>query len=243
MPQLYGLIGYPLTHTFSPDHFNKKFLEEGIYAEYRSFPIASIKEYPALLKANPRLAGLNVTIPYKEAVMPYLDNIDSVARVTGAVNCIAIKDGKTTGHNTDVIGFEQSLLPLLQPRHRKALVLGTGGAAKAVVYVLQKLGIDHTEVSRSSALGLLTYRELTPDIMAAHTLIINTTPSGMFPNTDAFPPLPYDALTDKHLLYDLIYNPEETKFLTQGKAMGAAIKNGMEMLILQADACRVIWSI
>jgi len=243
MPKLYGLIGYPLTHSFSPDHFNAIFRDEDIYAEYRSFPILTIKEYPTLLTANPRLKGLNVTIPYKEAVMPYLNDIDSIARVTGAVNCIDIRDGVTTGYNTDVVGFEKSLIPLLQPHHTRALVLGTGGAAKAVIYVLRKLGIAHTEVSRSSALELLTYRDLTPTIMAEHTMVINTTPSGMYPNIDAFPPLPYEALTDKHLLYDLIYNPMETKFLAQGKAQGAQIKNGMEMLVLQADACREIWGV
>ena len=243
MPQLYGLIGYPLTHSFSPDHFNRKFAEEGIHAQYRSFPIATIKEYPQLLEAHKRLAGLNVTIPYKEAVIPYLHQLDAVATAVGAVNCIQIENGVTTGYNTDVTGFERSLVPLLQPHHGRALVLGTGGSARAVSYVLKKLGIAITEVSRSSALGLLTYRDLTPDIVRAHPMIINTTPSGMYPNIGAFPPIPYEALDDKHLLYDLIYNPAETLFLKHGKQQGASTKNGMEMLILQADACRDIWHI
>jgi len=243
MAALYGIIGYPLSHSFSPGYFNSLFAGEGIDAGYQAFPIAAIAEYPSLVVANPDLRGLNVTVPYKEAVIPYLDKVDDAAREIGAVNCVKFDGRHTTGYNTDVIGFEDSLQPLLGPQHTHALLLGTGGAAKAVIYVLKKLGISYAEVSRSSALGHLTYRDLTPDIMKRHKLIINTTPSGMYPNVQSCPQLPYEALTKDHLLYDLIYNPAETLFLAKGKEQGAATKNGMEMLIMQANACRRIWGI
>ncbi|WP_276133316.1 shikimate dehydrogenase family protein [Polluticoccus soli] len=238
----YGIIGYPLGHTFSPGYFTKKFADEGIDAVYKSFPLEQITELPELLQQQTELRGLNVTIPYKEAVLQYLDETDAAAKAVGAVNCIHITDGNTKGYNTDIIGFEQSLLPLLQPHHRRALVLGTGGAAKAVAYVLNKLGIDYRKVSRSGQPEVVSYDDLTPELISAHTLIINTTPLGMYPDIYSFPPIPYDAIGAEHLLYDLIYNPAETRFLSLGKANGATVKNGMEMLHLQAEASWQIWT-
>ncbi len=242
MPAQYGLIGYPLTHSFSPAYFKKKFAEKHIYAVYDPFPLADISEFPNLLAANPNIAGLNVTIPYKEAVIPYLDELDPVARAIGAVNCIAIKNGRKIGYNTDAIGFEQSLIPLLEAQHTFALILGSGGSSKAVAYALQQLGITYQLISRSRKKGGHTYTDLTPLVIARHKLIINTTPLGMYPNTDAAPPITYDSITKHHLLFDLIYNPEETKFLTLGRERGATVKNGFEMLKLQADASWDIWS-
>ncbi len=242
MAALYGLIGYPLTHSFSPGFFNKKFNGEGINAVYDTFPIGQISDFPALLKAHTGLRGLNVTIPYKQAIMPYLDELDVVAEQAGAVNCIAFSNGKTKGYNTDVTGFERSLLPLLQPQHTHALVLGTGGASKAVVFVLERLGIAYKMVSRNNAAGHIIYKQLTDEIAAAHKLIINTTPVGMFPHVNGLPALPYAAIGKDHLLYDLIYNPAETAFLHKGKAAGAAVKNGLEMLHLQAEAAWEIWN-
>jgi shikimate dehydrogenase len=239
---LYGLIGYPLTHSFSPAYFQAKFAQLGVDAAYKAFPLKIIDELPHLLAAHADLRGLNVTIPYKQAVIPYLRELDETAAKTGAVNCIAITGGKLKGYNTDVTGFLLSLRPLLRHCHRHALVLGTGGAFRAVTYVLDQLGISWQLVSRNKAFGALTYEDVTPAIIKAHTLIINTTPLGMYPDVDAAPSIPYEALTSQHLLYDLIYNPPETRFLSLGKAQGATIKNGLEMLHLQADASWEIWS-
>ncbi|HEY1032114.1 MAG TPA: shikimate dehydrogenase [Flavipsychrobacter sp.] len=240
MHKVYGLIGYPLKHSFSPAYFKDKFTRLGIDATYHAYAIPTIHELPELIKKHPSLAGLNVTIPYKEQVLSYLDEVDSIAQQIGAVNCIAIHAGKLKGYNTDVIGFADSLKPLLQPHHTDALILGTGGASLAVAYALGQLGIRYTKVSR--AVGDIVYADLRPEHIATHTLIINTTPVGMFPDVDAFPDLPYEAITDKHLLYDLIYNPAETAFLAKGKAQGATIKNGHEMLVLQAEASWQIWN-
>jgi len=240
--KLYGLIGFPLGHTFSPGYFNAKFAREGIDAEYKAFPIASISELHQLLELYPHLSGLNVTTPYKEQVIPLLDECDETATGIGAVNCINIADGKTKGFNTDIIGFEQSLLPLLQPGMDKAIVLGTGGAARAVKYVLDKYKVSYTSVSRVEKDGLLSYTELTDEIIESHKIIINTTPLGMYPFTESYPPIPYGALGPQHLLYDLIYNPEFTTFLQKGKQQGAMIKNGLQMLELQADASWAIWN-
>ena len=242
MTAQYGLIGYPLTHSFSPGFFSEKFRQEGIDAEYNLFPIASISEFPALLNNNRNLSGLNVTLPYKETIIPFLDELDSVASSVGAVNCIAIRGDVTTGYNTDVIGFEQSLLPLLKKEQDKALVLGTGGAAKAVRYVLDKLGIASQNVSRKKEAGVMTYDELTNEIIHEHKLIVNATPVGMFPNTELAPALPYAGIGSGHLLYDLIYNPALTLFLLRGQARGAVVKNGLEMLQLQAIAAWGIWN-
>jgi shikimate dehydrogenase len=241
MAAQYGLIGYPLTHSFSPKWFMEKFAAEGIDATYKAYPLENIESINDLL-ANYPLRGLNVTIPYKTGVVDLLDHISAEVEVIGAVNCIDIRHGQRIGYNTDVIGFENSLKPLFQAHHTKALVLGTGGAAKAVNYVLDKLGIERTSVSRNKSDDTLTYEELTEDIIAAHTLIINTTPLGMSPDVDVAPAIPYDVITGEHLLYDLIYNPEETKFLQLGREQGAVTKNGYEMLVLQADASWEIWN-
>jgi shikimate dehydrogenase len=241
--KVYGLIGYPLSHSFSKGFFAEKFAREGIKdCMYDSFPIPEIGELPALLAQYPDLQGLNVTIPYKQAVMSYLDELSPAAARIGAVNCIHFKDGRKTGYNTDAIGFRRSLEPLLQSHHNKALVLGTGGAAKAVQYVLEDLNIPYKLVSRQASADSIPYEQLDASMMASHTLIVNTTPLGMYPDVSAAPALPYEQLTDKHLLYDLIYNPAVTAFLQQGADRGATIKNGHEMLILQAEASWEIWN-
>jgi shikimate dehydrogenase len=241
MPAVYGLIGYPLTHSFSAGYFSKKFAAENSSDVYRNFPIEDIGLFPQLLAATKDLQGLNVTIPYKQKVIPFLDHLSDEARAIGAVNCIHIVDGKTKGYNTDVTGFRESLQPLLRPHHKQALILGTGGASLAVAYALQQLHIPFQKVSRTPAANECSYEALDEAVIATHTLIINTTPLGMFPATDSFPPIPYHLLTARHLLYDLVYNPEETLFLTFGKQHGATIKNGLEMLHLQADAALAIW--
>lgn len=240
MAALYGLIGYPLSHSFSPAYFNKKFAIEGIDACYEPYPLSNINELPALLNDNPTLQGLNITIPYKQQVIPYLDAINDAAKVIGAVNCIKITNGKLTGYNTDWVGFTASLRPLLQTQHTQALVLGSGGGAKAVVYALQQMGIAHNVVSRTG--GQYQYSQLTADIITQHTIIINTTPLGMYPHIDDSPDIPYQYIGSSHLLYDLVYNPEETRFLQQGRDAGALTKNGYEMLLLQAEAAWAIWN-
>lgn len=240
--KLYGLIGFPLGHTFSPAYFNTMFAREEIDAEYKAFPIASVSELHQLLELYPHLSGLNVTTPYKEQVIPLLDECDNIAATIGAVNCIKITEGKTKGFNTDIIGFEQSLLPWLEPDMDKAILLGTGGAARAVRYVLDKNKVSYTSVSRVEKDGVLSYTELTDEIIESHKLIINTTPLGMYPFTESYPPIPYGALGPQHLLYDLVYNPEFTTFLQKGKQEGAMIKNGLQMLELQADASWAIWN-
>ncbi len=242
MLALYGLIGFPLTHSFSPAYFKMKFAAQHTDATYELFPIKAIREFPELLKSNPDLAGLNVTTPYKDAVMRYLDEIDKVAEEIGAVNCIAFRDGKTIGFNTDAMGFEKSLNSLLKPQHTQALILGTGGSSKAVAYTLTQLGIPFRKVSRDKTDDVLTYEELSGEVMTRYKLIINTTPVGMYPNVDEAPLIPYENVGEQHLLFDLIYNPEETKFLSLGKARGAVVKNGFEMLQLQAEASWEIWT-
>lgn len=246
MKQLYGLIGYPLGHSFSAKYFAEKFEKENINAEYRNFPLENISIFPEIISKNPNLRGLNVTIPYKQDVMKYLDSLDENARRIGAVNVISVAhtaDGvKLTGHNADVIGFMDSLRPLLRPHHRKALVLGTGGASKAVIDGLRQLGVDPQYVSRTRREGILAYSDVTPDVLEEYTVVVNCTPLGMYPNTGNAPAIPYDSLTEAHLLYDLVYNPEETLFLKKGKEQGAAVKNGLEMLHLQAEASWNFWN-
>lgn len=242
MSPLYGLIGYPLSHSFSPAWFREKFVREGIDAEYRAFELPDISGLPALITAHPELKGLNVTIPHKQAVIPFLEEIDLVAAGIGAVNCIDLRDGRLKGFNTDAFGFEQSLLPLLRASHRKALVLGTGGASLAVKYILNKLNIDFLSVSRNANGTSISYADLTDEIIGSHTLIINTTPLGMFPHTELCPPLSYQAIGKEHLLYDLIYNPPKSRFLFFGESRGAQVKNGLEMLQLQADESWRIWT-
>lgn len=235
-----GLIGYPLSHSFSPSYFQKKFEDLGLEnCEYKAYPIATIAEVESIFDLG--VTGLNVTIPYKEAILPYLDELSEEAFEIGAVNTIMIRNGRKYGYNTDIYGFEHSLLELLKDcRPEKALILGTGGAAKAVEYTLKGLGIMPNNVSRKS--GFLNYEELDSNIMDAHKLIVNTTPLGMYPNVDRCPNLPYRALSDDHFLYDLVYNPEKTLFLKKGAEQGAFIKNGHDMLILQAEKAWTIWN-
>jgi len=236
----YGLIGFPLSHTFSPTYFKKKFDKLGITnTQYDAYPIDKIEKIIPLFN---QLNGINVTIPYKQSVMQFLDVISHEAQAIGAVNTILITaNGKKFGYNSDVYGFEQSLLPLIKPQHNKALVLGTGGAALAVCFVLEKLNIEFCLVSRNKKEGVLTYKDISHSIVKDHTIIINTTPLGMAPFSDNCPNIPYNAIDEHHLLYDLIYNPEETLFLKKGKAKKAVIKNGLEMLHLQAEKSWSIW--
>jgi shikimate dehydrogenase len=239
---VYGLIGTPLSHSFSQRWFTALFKEQALpYHRYDLFPLGSIQDYPTLLRETPGLAGLNVTIPYKQSVMPLLDAIDPLAAAVGAVNTIAIRDGRTTGYNTDVEGFRNTLLPLLNGTKPRALVLGTGGASRAVAFVLREQGIKFRMVSRSPERGDLTWDLLDPIVAKVCTLIINTTPLGMYPEVDAAPPLPYDAIGPKHVLIDLVYNPEETLFMRLGKEKGATVVNGMRMLEAQAEAAWRVW--
>lgn len=234
----FGIIGFPLVQSFSANYFNEKFQREGIEAEYSLYPIqeGSLKSKVEGLLGS--LDGMNVTMPYKQAVIPLLDRLDETAAAVGAVNVIH----KRTGYNTDCLGFIESMRPLLRDYDRNALVLGTGGASKAVCYGLRKLGISPTLVSRTPEDGMLGYDQLTKEIMEAHTVIVNCTPLGMYPHPEACPAIPYELITAKHLLFDCIYNPEETLFLQRGKAQGATIRNGMEMLYGQAKAAWRIWN-
>lgn len=243
----YGLIGFPLSHSFSKKYFTEKFLNEGILDhQYELYPIEHIQSLPELLSANPTLSGLNVTIPHKVSVMPFLNEIDDAAEKIGAVNCICINrtDEKIylKGFNTDTYGFERSLSPLLQEQHTKALVFGDGGAAKAVKYVLEKLNIAYQIVVRKPVKNAILYSEITPAILASHKLLINTTPLGMSPNYETFPEIDYTQIGDQHLAYDLVYNPLETAFLSKATAQGAVTKNGLEMLHQQAEKAWSIWN-
>ncbi len=275
---LYGLLGYPLGHSFSRAFFQEKFAREGINADYLNFELPSIEQLPQLLNEHPDLCGLNVTIPYKQAVIPYLDDLSDEARAIGAVNVIKCtkNDGQWTlkGFNSDIIGFMDSIRPLLQPHHKKALVLGTGGASKAICHGLEKLGIEWRYVSRNrpvsvpegspvtvpegspvtvpegspvtvpegSPEGPFTYSDITPELLAEYTVIVNCTPLGMYPRVDSCPDIPYNALTPRHLLYDLVYNPDITLFMRQGRRYGAVVKNGLEMLHRQAIASWEFWN-
>lgn len=243
---LYGLIGHPLGHSFSKKFFNEKFQNEMIDAEYRNFDIDTIKSFPTIIEEHSNLRGLNVTIPYKELIIPYLDELSEDAQAIGAVNVIKISRNHggvhLKGYNSDVIGFTDSIRPLLKPFHKKALILGTGGASKAIRYGLYKLGFETCFVSRRPKEGMLTYSDLTADIMAEYTVIVNCSPVGMFPHTDERPDLPYQFIGSHHILYDLVYNPDETLFMKSGKEQGATTKNGLEMLILQARAGWNFWN-
>ncbi len=264
----FGLIGFPLTHSFSQKYFSEKFKRENINdAEFKNFPLENVNDFPKLIENNPSLRGLSVTIPHKQNVVKFLNEIGDVAKEVGAVNCIKISKAengkvKTEGFNTDAYGFEKSFKPMLKPHHNRVLILGTGGAAQAVKFVLEKNGFKYYFVSRSSGnvirdgfrvriLGfnisesrenLIGYAGITKSVLKEYNIIVNTTPVGMFPDADTCPPIPYDYLTEKHLLYDLVYNPEETLFLKKGKEKGAQIKNGLEMLQLQADKAWEIWN-
>ncbi|MCD7714696.1 MAG: shikimate dehydrogenase [Prevotella sp.] len=241
----YGLIGYPLGHSMSKDYFNTKFKSEGTDAEYINFEIPDIKEIKAVVLSNPELVGLNVTIPYKQQVIPYLNEITKEAKAIGAVNVIKITRNGTKirlkGFNSDVVGFVESIRPLIERYHKKALILGTGGASKAVEYGLKSLGLETMFVSRTKKTGAMTYEEVTPDVVKDYKVIVNCTPVGMFPKIDDYPALPYEALDTRSLLYDLIYNPDETAFLARGRQQGAITKNGLEMLLLQAFASWEFW--
>lgn len=241
--RLFGLIGYPLTHSFSKRYFSEKFEKEKISdCRYELFSIPSINDLPKLLEQYPELCGINVTIPYKEQVLSFLNEKDDIVKRIKACNCIHINNGKLKGYNTDVAGFEKSLKEKWQSHHSKALVLGTGGAAKAVEFVLQKLKIEFKNVSRKPSVHNYSYEQLTPGIISAHTLIINTTPLGTYPAINEAPPIPFEALTTAHYLFDLVYNPERSLFLQKGEEGGAAIKNGYDMLVIQAEESWRIWN-
>lgn len=237
-----GLLGKSLKHSFSQTYFTEKFAELDLTDHsYQNFEIASIEDFPELLKQNPQLNGLNVTIPYKESVIPFLDEISVEAREIGAVNTILFKNNRLIGHNTDAYGFEHSLAPLLKSNHTKALILGTGGASKAISYALTKLGIASLKVSRSPAENECSYKEAS-SLLETHHLVVNTTPLGTYPNTSEIPPLALEKVSENHLFYDLIYNPSKTSLLLAAEQKGAKIKNGHEMLILQAEKAWEIWN-
>ncbi len=242
----FGLIGLPLIHSFSKKFFTEKFEYEEIDAQYDLFELQDISEFPDLINKE-YLYGLNVTIPYKEKVMEYLDELDDTAAKIGAVNVIkfirAADSLKLKGYNSDAIGFETSLKPFLKPEHKKALILGTGGASKAIDYTLQKLGIETVFVSRIAKPNQLTYWQLNEQIISDYLVIINASPVGTFPHYDEYPDIPYEFLTDKHLMFDVVYNPVETIFLKKGKEQGAQTLNGESMLTGQAVAAWEIWNL
>lgn len=243
--KLYGVVGYPLSHSFSKEYFTKKFAKENLKdCVYETYPIQSIDEFPAIIKGNPDLKGLSITIPYKEKVLQYVTKLSDEVKCIGATNSIKITAGELVAYNTDIIGFELSFLPLLKPHHQKALVLGTGGASKAVQYVLTKLNIPFLVISRNnnSKQGIIHYELVTKEIMNEHNIIINATPAGMYPEENTFPNIPYHLLNTNHYLFDLIYKPFKTIFLQKGESAGAIIKNGYDMLVLQAEASWKIWN-
>lgn len=243
--KLYGLIGYPLGHSFSKQYFSEKFAKEGLNdCSFEAFPIPSIDLFPALLRENPELKGLSVTIPYKEQVLKFVTEISEEVKYIGATNSIKINGNKLTAYNTDIVGFEQSFSKLLQPHHKKALVLGTGGAAKAVQYVLSKLSIEFLVVSRAENLqtGYINYKMIDEKIMKEYSIIINCSPVGMSPNENACPNIPYHSINAQHYLYDLVYKPSKTLFLQKGEENGALVQNGYEMLLIQAEASWKIWN-
>jgi shikimate dehydrogenase len=247
MKRKFGLIGFPLSHSFSRRFFTEKFSNEGVEADYLKFEIASITELRHLIDSHPDLTGFNITIPYKELIISYLDFIDEPAKLIKAVNTVKIdRSGNRIslhGYNTDIHGFQESIKPLLQKYHHKALVLGTGGASKAVVKALENLHIETIKVSRNpEEKGEISYNDLDEDVMESFKIIVNTTPIGTYPNIEGCPAIPFEWISPKHLLFDLVYNPEITEFLRQGKQHGATIKNGLEMLHLQALAAWEIWN-
>ncbi len=244
--RIYGLVGYPLCHSFSKKFFTYKFIAENINAEYVNFELPDIHLLKDRVLSMPQLSGFNVTIPYKKAIIPFLDDVDDVARRIGAVNTVRVegkKNGKYVlkGYNSDIIGFRESLAPMLKPGMHKALVLGTGGASLAVCEGLHQLGIEYKLVSRSGREDILSYDDLTPDIIENYTIIVNTTPLGMFPNVNTAPNIPYESIGHQYICFDLVYNPEMTEFLRRTSRRGAMIKNGLEMLHLQALESWRIW--
>ena len=243
----YGLIGYPLGHSFSISYFNEKFENENIDAQYINFEIPTIEALPEVLASNPELKGLNVTIPYKEKVISFLDSVSPEARAIGAVNVIRVthkgNDIILKGFNSDVIGFTKSIEPMLEKKwHRKALILGTGGASKAIDYGLKALGLETVFVSRYERPGTIQYGNITPEVVKEYNVIVNCTPVGMYPHSEECPQLPYEAMDSHTILYDLIYNPDETMFMRRGAQYGANVKNGLEMLLLQAFSSWEFWN-
>ncbi len=241
----FGLVGYPLRHSFSPAYFADKFEREGIKGcAYQTYPLESIRQLIPFINDTEGLEGLNVTIPYKQKVIELLHHADFIVEKIQACNCIKMINGQLFGYNTDVIGFEKSLLPLLKSNHSNALILGTGGGAKAVQFVLEKLNIAYSFVSRRQSANpdFLNYSDLSGDIIGQNQIIVNTTPVGMLPDVDKCPDINFDFVNQSHLLYDLIYNPAETLFLKKGAERGAITKNGMEMLIIQAEESWKIWN-
>lgn len=238
----FGLIGKNISYSFSRSYFEKKFSELGITATYENFDLPDISHFRKVLEENPELEGLNVTIPYKEEIIPFLNSLDTEAAQIGAVNTINFSGGKLKGFNTDHHGFAEAIRPLLEPTDKKALILGTGGASKAVAYALRRLDIIPVFVSRSGNKGGYTYAQLGQEVMKEHSIIINTTPLGTFPNTSTFPTIPTDYLSSKHLLFDLIYNPEKTRLMELAEEKGARTCNGKRMLELQAEKAWEIWN-
>lgn len=242
----YGIIGKPLVHSFSQQYFTEFFAKTGRDACYLPFELGDISELPALIAAHPALRGFNVTIPYKQQVIAYLDSLDAAAATIGAVNVVKVEraEGQTTliGYNTDHIGFRRSIQPLLKADYRRALVLGTGGASKAVVYALEGLGIESTLVSRTPKEGQLGYDSLNADVLSSFDILVNCTPLGTFPNVNTCPDIPYEYLRQRQLCFDLVYNPEETRFLRQAAAQGCTISNGLQMLHIQADEAWQLWN-
>ncbi|MCE2611624.1 shikimate dehydrogenase [Flavobacteriaceae bacterium D16] len=239
----FGLIGRNIAYSFSRGYFKEKFLKMGLDQHYyENFDLEDIAHFTKVTTKNKDLVGLNVTIPYKEAIIPYLKTLDPVAKAIGAVNTIKITPEGLLGYNTDAYGFEQALLPFLKPHHKQALILGTGGASKAVAYVLKKRQIKYRYVSRKPESGYLNYMDLDQETMTSHHLIINCTPLGTWPDTESKPGIPYSFLSAEHLLFDLIYNPEKTSFLKEGEKRGATISNGAKMLVFQADKSWEIWN-
>ena len=242
----YGIIGNPLGHSFSRGFFTEKFAREGIDAQYLNFQIPEIKLLPEVLKENPELRGLNVTLPYKREVIPFLDELSEEAREIGAVNVIrcTMDNGRWTmkGFNSDIIGFTESIKPLLKPHHKKALILGTGGASRAICVGLNRLGLEWKYVSRTPHEGMFTYNDITAETLKEYEVIVNCSPVGMYPKVDECPAIPYEYLTPDNLLFDLVYNPEITLFMKKGTLQGATVKNGLEMLHLQAIASWNFWN-
>lgn len=244
---VYGIVGNPLVQSFSPKFFNEKFKTEGINAQYLKFEIPDISLFPDIIRSTQKLKGLNITIPYKEKIIPFLDELDPQAKEIGAINVVKVSniDGeiKLIGYNSDLIGFQNSISPLLDKNvHQRALILGTGGASKAVAKGLENLGVKYSFVSRQPQAKQFSYQDLDENILNRYTIIVNASPIGTFPKIDEAPDIPYQYINENHVLYDLVYNPSETKFLKLGKEQGAVIKNGAEMLKLQALAAWEIWN-
>lgn len=239
----FGLVGKNISYSFSRSYFSEKFQKEGVAATYENFDLQDIKEFPAVLKQNPELAGLNVTIPYKQAVLPFLDQLDPVAKTIGAVNTIKFsKNGMLKGYNTDYYGFSEALQPYLKNKHKKALILGTGGASKAIVYALNALDITTQYVSRTASENAIAYADLDTDLLNEHLLLVNCTPLGTFPNTSEYPNIPIELLGEHHLVFDLIYNPPLSRLLELAKSRGATVLNGQNMLKFQAEKAWEIWN-